>query len=108
MADLDPVHVEAVAGAMVEVAYHDIAVEFSLTFLPTGDNRASVPPHWEGDAMVRAEHYARALLESTDPDVHAALLAALVQAGELREERGDYGWPPRHQRRYVTRWEAQP
>ena len=86
MADLDPAHVEAVARAMIEVAYHDIAIEFSLTFLPTGDNRASVPAHWEGDALVKAEHYAKALMESTDPAVHAALLAVLVRAGVLDVE----------------------
>jgi hypothetical protein len=81
MPDLVPAHVEAVARAMIEVAYHDIAVEFSLTFLPTGDNRATVPPHWEGDALVKAEHYARAFLTSTDPDVHEALADALRRAG---------------------------
>ena len=121
MPDLDPAHVEAVARAMIEVAYYDIAVEFMLTFLPTGDNRASVPPHWEGDALVKAEHYAKALMESTDPAVHAALLAAVAPLIEarVREARaealtdaadawtqGAWAGTPRHKDRVADRMAA--
>lgn len=54
---------------------------------------------------------AHALLTSTDPAVHAALLAALVRAGMLRAQydpgvKGIRDFPDR--RRYVTRWEEIP
>ena len=60
MADLDPAHVEAVADAL------DTAQdEHEQNYLNA---------------------CARYLLTSTDPAVHAALLAALVRAGVLSEE----------------------
>ena len=74
MPDLDPAHVEAVARALF---------------------RWNTPtdPHFviHGRAGVVEdrdpyEPIAEAILTSTDPAVHAALLAALVRAGVLRKE----------------------
>ena len=59
MTDLDPAHVEAVARA-----------------LAAADGER--PSEDEVDAVLL-------ILTSADPDVHAALLAALVRAGVLRE-----------------------
>lgn len=65
MADLDPAHVEAVADLVGEWLFRMHGIQSSC------------------------DHHAEAteLLASTDPDVHAALLAALVRAGILSEER---------------------
>ena len=85
MPDLDPAHVEAVARA------------WGNTF-PDGTL-----------GHLFALDRARTFLTSTDPDVHAALLAALVRAGVLEEDLSGISVAsvvvvPK-QRRYVTRWE---
>ena len=67
---------------------------------------------------VAREVYAERLLTSTDPAVHAAMLAALVRAGALTEEAEDIiGFhdetcpdpcPFGKRRRLVTGWEVAP
>ena len=79
-------------------------------------------PTWVALTVARAQ--ARALLTSTDPAVHSALLDALVRAGVLTEDRErlvracgcianeepaaccDPLASPHWERRYVTRWVA--
>lgn len=51
---------------------------------------------------------ARQILTSTDPDVHAAMLAALVRAGVLDVEASGGPIEPEGKRRYVTDWEEEP
>ena len=93
MPDLDPAHVEAVARALF---------------------RWNTPtdPHFviHGRAGVVEdrdpyEPIAEAILTSTDPEVHSALLAALVRAGVIEGGWRVAGRAGRVQRRYVTRWE---
>lgn len=42
---------------MVERAYFHIAWEKGLTIVPTGPDRAKVPPHWVEAATARVAHY---------------------------------------------------
>lgn len=54
---------------------------------PTAEHIDAVARAWNRSAMMRRGVYenAEALLTSTDPAVHAAMLAALVRAGVLTE-----------------------
>ena len=114
MPDLDPAHVEAICEVM-----HN-AYEVAAVVSGWETNAASRKPWREvPEANQEAMRAAvRAILTSADPAVHAALLAALVRAGVLSEERRTVrDWsgtsnrsqpPDLVQRRYATRWEDVP
>lgn len=118
MADLDPAHVEVICEVM-----HN-AYEVAAVVSGWETNAASRKPWREvpeaNQETMRAA--VRAILTSTDPAVHAALLAALVRAGVLDVEKrcrcscgGEFGAATHAfnavhdaspiERRYVTRWE---
>ena len=80
MSDLDPAHVTLLGDVMAKALVPEVQLD-------------------------PFDHYATAILTSTDPDVHAALLAALVRAGVLDAQVGFSVSPLRTRRRYATRWE---
>ena len=111
-------HIDAVARRMSTREWGEWSSAYHADF-----NRWT----WDGDGrtdMERAEFrdYADAILTSTDPAVHSAMLAALVRAGVLTVEDAPiyraaehHHWQQRwdgehtHEgRRYVTRWEVAP
>ena len=58
--------VEEALAVLDEVAYAQIAIEKMLTILPTGPNRAQVPPHWQFDASNRARPFHEHLRAALD------------------------------------------
>ena len=111
-------HIDAVARRMSTREWGEWSSAYHADF-----NRWT----WDGDGrtdMERAEFrdYADAILTSTDPAVHAAMLDALVRAGVLTVEDAPiyraaehHHWQQRwdgehtHEgRRHVTRWEVAP
>src|SRR5690606_10615873 len=53
--------------ALVEVAYAQIAVERSLTIMPTGPHRAAVPSHWRDQAEELARPWIATVLAVVRP-----------------------------------------
>ena len=76
----DPAHIDAVAGAV-----------------RIGDPWTALP-----------NSVARAVLDSPDPAVHAAMLDALTRHGVLTEDRFVVGDGVADRRRLATRWEVAP